>query len=61
MILDGKAVITGSFDFTKAAENENAENLLILKGFPEVVKKYEANYATHRGHAGAYEKPARRK
>lgn len=30
MIIDGKEVITGSFNFTKAAQNKNAENLLII-------------------------------
>ena len=54
-------MITGSFSFTKAAENENAENLLVLRGFPEVVRKYEANYAAHREHAVAYERPAKGK
>jgi hypothetical protein len=29
MIIDGKTVITGSFNFTKAAEEKNAENVLI--------------------------------
>jgi len=32
MILDRSTLITGSFNFTKAAEEKNAENLLILKG-----------------------------
>ena len=31
MIIDRQTVITGSFNFTKAAEEKNAENLLILK------------------------------
>ncbi|HTR44450.1 MAG TPA: phospholipase D-like domain-containing protein, partial [Thermodesulfovibrionales bacterium] len=31
MIIDKETVITGSFNFTKAAEERNAENLLILK------------------------------
>jgi rare lipoprotein A len=30
MVIDGQAVVTGSFDFTKAAEENNAENLLII-------------------------------
>lgn len=30
MIIDEKEVITGSFNFTKAAQNKNAENLLII-------------------------------
>lgn len=31
MIIDGKEVITGSFNFTQAAQNRNAENLLIIR------------------------------
>ena len=31
MVIDKETVITGSFNFTKAAEEKNAENLLILK------------------------------
>jgi phosphatidylserine/phosphatidylglycerophosphate/cardiolipin synthase-like enzyme len=37
MIIDGKIVITGSFNFTKSAESKNAENLLILQS-PELAK-----------------------
>ena len=32
MIIDGETVITGSFNFTKAAEENNAENLLVIHG-----------------------------
>ena len=31
MIIDRETVITGSFNFTKAAEDKNAENLLIIR------------------------------
>jgi len=31
MMIDGTTVITGSFDFTKAAEEKNSEILLIIK------------------------------
>jgi phosphatidylserine/phosphatidylglycerophosphate/cardiolipin synthase-like enzyme len=31
MIIDRETVITGSFNFTKAAEEKNAENLLIIR------------------------------
>jgi phosphatidylserine/phosphatidylglycerophosphate/cardiolipin synthase-like enzyme len=31
MIIDQSTVMTGSFNFTKAAEEKNAENLLIIK------------------------------
>jgi phosphatidylserine/phosphatidylglycerophosphate/cardiolipin synthase-like enzyme len=32
MVIDGQTVLTGSFNFTKAAEEKNAENLLVLRG-----------------------------
>ncbi len=31
VIIDGAVVITGSFNFTKAAETQNAENLLVIR------------------------------
>jgi phosphatidylserine/phosphatidylglycerophosphate/cardiolipin synthase-like enzyme len=31
MVIDWKIVITGSLTFTKAAEENNAENLLVIK------------------------------
>lgn len=30
MVIDNKVVLTGSFNFTKAAEENNAENLVVL-------------------------------
>ncbi|HAO80702.1 MAG TPA: hypothetical protein DCQ92_17360, partial [Verrucomicrobia subdivision 3 bacterium] len=30
MVIDGKTILTGSFNFTKAAGQNNAENLLVL-------------------------------
>jgi phosphatidylserine/phosphatidylglycerophosphate/cardiolipin synthase-like enzyme len=48
-------LITGSFNFTKAAEEKNAENLLVIKGDPELVKKYRDNFEEHLGHSERYE------
>jgi phosphatidylserine/phosphatidylglycerophosphate/cardiolipin synthase-like enzyme len=31
MIIDGQIILTGSFNFTKAAEQNNAENLLVIQ------------------------------
>lgn len=31
MVIEGGTVITGSFNFTKAAEENNAENLLVIR------------------------------
>jgi phosphatidylserine/phosphatidylglycerophosphate/cardiolipin synthase-like enzyme len=51
IIIDNTTVITGSFNFTNQAEHENAENLLIIKGHPELVKWYRENFFKHRDHA----------
>ena len=45
------AVITGSFNFTQAAQHRNAENLLILRGNPALVKIYLENWQQHRAEA----------
>ena len=55
MIIDQTVIITGSFNFTKAAEKNNAENLLVIKGNPDLVKKYLANFKEHLGHSERYE------
>jgi phosphatidylserine/phosphatidylglycerophosphate/cardiolipin synthase-like enzyme len=31
MVIDGEAVLTGSFNFTKAAQQKNAENLVMIR------------------------------
>lgn len=45
MIIDQSTIITGSFNFTQAAEENNTENLLIIKDEPELVKKYIKNFS----------------
>jgi len=51
ILIDGRTILTGSFNFTHQAEQENAENLLILKGHPELVRDYRHNFEEHRSHA----------
>ena len=53
MVIDGKTVITGSFNFSKAAEESNAENLLVIRS-PEIAAKYEKNYQEHLRHSAKY-------
>ncbi len=55
MIIDKKTLVTGSFNFTNQAENENAENLLVIKGNPELVQAYRQNYLAHKAHSKAAE------
>jgi PLD-like domain/Metal binding domain of Ada len=58
MVIDSATIITGSFNFTKAAEEKNAENLLVITDAPELVKTYEANIHMHAGHAHPYKRQA---
>jgi phosphatidylserine/phosphatidylglycerophosphate/cardiolipin synthase-like enzyme len=53
MIIDGETVITGSFNFTRAAEEKNAENLPIIrdKAFAE---RYTNNWQEHAQHSEVY-------
>ena len=50
IIIDRSVVITGSFNFTKAAEENNAENLLVIRS-KEVAKPYLDNWLRHRDHS----------
>lgn len=44
LVIDGTAVETGSFNYTKAAAEKNAENALWLTGVPELARQYEAEW-----------------
>jgi phosphatidylserine/phosphatidylglycerophosphate/cardiolipin synthase-like enzyme len=50
ILIDRAVVITGSFNFTKAAEEKNAENLLIIRS-QELAKPYLKNWQRHRDHS----------
>ena len=51
MIIDDKTLITGSFNFTRQAEEENAENLLVIKDNPALVERYIRNFSDHLAHS----------
>lgn len=55
MVIDAGAanpvVITGSFNFTHAAQHRNAENLLLFRGNRELTKAYLDNWRRHREHS----------
>ncbi len=53
MIIDGEAVVTGSFNFTKAAEESNAENLLVIRD-KVLAERYSENWKYHAKHSGIY-------
>lgn len=50
MVIDGERVITGSFNFTRSAQERNAENLLVLRD-KDLARRYAANWQIHAGHS----------
>jgi phosphatidylserine/phosphatidylglycerophosphate/cardiolipin synthase-like enzyme len=54
MVIDGQTVITGSFNFTKAAESGNAENVLLILHAPELAARYTAHWQEHLAHAAPH-------
>ena len=57
VILDGKVLITGSFNFTKASEERNAENVLIIHDRPKLIGAFQANFDHHLNHSTPLEVP----
>ena len=53
MVIDSQVVITGSFNFTKSAEEHNAENLLVIHDV-ELAKRYTENWHLHEKHSEEY-------
>ncbi|MBP1748443.1 MAG: phospholipase [Deltaproteobacteria bacterium] len=54
IIIDSATTITGSFNFTKAAQDRNAENLLVIRS-KEIARAYRENWFDHRKHSEQYE------
>ncbi len=52
-LADG-VVITGSYNFTYSARMRNAENLVILRGNPPMLRAYLDNWKRHRAEAQPY-------
>lgn len=50
IIIDKETVITGSFNFTAAAEDKNAENVIIIKS-KELASIYIDNFLKHKSHS----------
>ena len=44
IIVDGDAIATGSFNFAVSAETVNSENLIVVRGMPEVSRRYLAHW-----------------
>jgi phosphatidylserine/phosphatidylglycerophosphate/cardiolipin synthase-like enzyme len=58
MIIDKGIILTGSFNFTKAAEQHNAENLLVIRD-TTLAKSYLDNWNAHAGHSEPYQRKMR--
>jgi phosphatidylserine/phosphatidylglycerophosphate/cardiolipin synthase-like enzyme len=53
MILDGETVITGSYNWTVAAEEQNGENLLVVRD-PRLAGVYTENWRCHARYSTPY-------
>ena len=53
MVIDKAVVITGSIIYTKAADTNNVENLLVIRS-NDLVKVYIDNGERHKVHAERY-------
>jgi len=53
MVIDGLVVVTGSYNFTRSAEMENAENVIIVRD-AAVARAFALNWAVHFDHAVPY-------
>jgi hypothetical protein len=54
-----QTIITGSFNFTKAAEENNAEKLLVIRDDPRLMERYQANFREHQAHSEPYAGPVK--
>ncbi len=57
MLLDNRVLATGSFNFTRQAEEENAENLLLVQGVPDLIHAYREQFLIHKAHARPAQRP----
>ena len=55
VLIDDRTIITGSFNFTRAAEQENAENIVILHDFARLQSAYEDNFRVHLAHSQPFD------
>jgi phosphatidylserine/phosphatidylglycerophosphate/cardiolipin synthase-like enzyme len=53
MIIDSQFILTGSFNFSKAAEEANAENVLIIQEV-DLAARFLANWRIHQTHSDPY-------
>lgn len=55
MVIDADSpaalVITGSYNFTRAAQHKNAENIVFISGSPALTQRYVRNWEQHLAHS----------
>src|SRR5260221_6784470 len=44
LVIDAATTITGSFNFTRAAQERNAENVFVIRGDREIARRYAENW-----------------
>lgn len=44
LVVDGVTVQTGSFNYSRAAESKNAENVLVMSNCPQIARPYTADF-----------------
>ena len=55
ILIDEQTLLVGSFDFTQAAEESNADNLLILRDQPQLQSAYEDDFRKHLSHSERFQ------
>lgn len=51
IIIDGKVLITGSFNFSNNAEYSNGENIIIIKNSSCIITEYKKDFIKHKEHS----------
>lgn len=59
ILIDDVTIVTGSFNFTKAAEESNAENVLIIRNRADVAQAYLRNWESHWRHSERFVNPVK--
>jgi len=57
LLIDDRTIITGSFSFTPAAEESNAEDLLVIRD-SRLMERYQASFKEHQAHAEPFVLPS---
>lgn len=51
ILIDGKTIITGSFNFSDGDEDSTADNVLVIKNKPKLMEAYAGNFKDHLRHS----------